>query len=311
MNNPKLSPHIYMYLTMVFLILFTTSASWAEVSCGEVVGPKQFVTLTNDLDCFLPGAAIILDSNSILDLGGHTVDCHGGAFGVQMTGGGSRLKNGTITRCETGVSMEGGGGNIVSNVTAKYNGEGFHILTNNNELRNNKGFRNSSNGFFVENGNNNYLKDNIAKENELHGFLSQGHGNSLTGNRAIANRTEDGFFIDGNRNLVVKNLSKDQMFGIGFGLFGTGHQVISNRSMGNGAGGFLLAGGAQYILQNNTAKDNQDEGILVRSGVIRSTMAGNWAKNNEVLDLVDENPNCADNIWLGNNFDDGNQDCIQ
>jgi parallel beta-helix repeat protein len=51
-------------------------------------------------------------------------------------------------------------------------------------------------------------------------------------------------------------------------------------------------------------------GIGVRNPTSGNTIIGNYAHNNIGVDLADGNPNCDNNVWLGNDFGTANMSCI-
>ena len=178
-------------LSVLLFIVVLASPSWAELTCGAVIGPSEVVTLTEDLVC-PPGTgppALTVESSSILNLGGHTVNC-GNRFrvGIQMNGGGSIAQDGTVTNCSGGVIVLGDGGHAVTKITATGNVSGFRVGSDGNEIRSNTAKENVT-GFFVPGGNRNTFKANLARDNSTFGFFmssgNPGNENTFTKNRAI------------------------------------------------------------------------------------------------------------------------------
>ena len=314
-------------LTVILFIMVFASPSWAEVTCGATIGPSEVVTLTEDLIC--PGGnfetpALIVEAASILNLGGHMLDCEN-AFkdGIRMNGGGSIVQNGTVSRCRiAGVRVGGDGGHLVTNVTATMTQFGFVISSQKNELKNNRSTNNSALGYILDSeANHNTLKENLARGNGRDGFFTNpgASDNTFTKNQSISN-TQRGFFIQGNRNYLTNNLAKDNDEGPndedsednGFEISGNGNQVLSNTSIRNGNDGFQFLNGSGNTVLGNTAKKNGRNGIRLRNSAINSQVVGNTARRNDEADLVDVNLNCDNNEWIGNRFGTADPaDCIQ
>jgi len=105
---------------LLFVLLFA-APSWAELDCGDKIGPHAVAYLTKKLECSgSNGPALTLEGpNAILNLGGHTVDCiDQQRNGIEVIGSGAILKYGTVTNCDNGVVVGGTGGHIITKVTA-------------------------------------------------------------------------------------------------------------------------------------------------------------------------------------------------
>jgi parallel beta-helix repeat protein len=79
---------------------------------------------------------------------------------------------------------------------------------------------------------------------------------------------------------------------------------------GNGGGIGLILNSSDNHVDNNEADSNSFYGIAVAIGSTGNHINGNTALDNRFLDLLDENPNCDDNQWNGNEFDTANMPCI-
>ena len=115
--------------------------AWAQVACGDKIGPGQTVTLTGNVGpCDDVGAAVTVDGGT-LDLGGFTLSCsdtdgdNALPIGILLTGQKAQVRNGTVTGCYDGVRIEGGGKAVVSGVTASQNAnDGVQIQTDKNKV---------------------------------------------------------------------------------------------------------------------------------------------------------------------------------
>ena len=117
-------------LNVLLFLLVLATPSWAELKCGDTIGPGAVATLTKDLECLGPEPGLTLEGGSILNLGGHRIFCDGRDInGVEIRGGGSILQNGLILECLSGVVVGGSGGHIVTKVTAAENNFfGFRVI---------------------------------------------------------------------------------------------------------------------------------------------------------------------------------------
>ena len=304
--------------------LMVPSPSWAEIQCGETIGPNEVAILAQDLTCPGNNPALILEAGSSLNLGGHTVDCNNvNNDGIVVQGSNAILQHGTIMNCSRGVVLNGNGGHTVTKVTAKNNQiQGFIIQSDGNVLSFNKSTGNIRNGYRIFGGSRNFLANNLAKNNTRFGFLIDppGHDNSFTKNWAISNNTDGGFRISGNRNKLGDNLAKNNGDGgadDGFEINGNNNEIFSNKAIGNFGSGFRLGPFPRNIvitgnqLQTNRAEKNKEYGIRVMEGAINGRILANNSERNSLDDLGDDNGNCDNNQWQGNLFRTSNQDCIK
>ena len=228
------------------------------------------------------------------------------------------MQNGTVTNCHFGIKVAGDGGHVVTKVIATGNSQGFRIESDDNEVTYNRAIQNDI-SFVVDEGNRNALKYNLARENNVGFFIRMGDDNLLSKNQAIRNRFEQSFAVFlGSRNKLIENLAKDHgtiPIHHGFQIQGHAHELLSNTAIGGTGDGFHVLPGSGYMVLGNTAKKNGSEGILLNEGAINSQIVGNTSKRNDGTDLVDENPGCDQNQWVGNRFRTSappeNADCIQ
>ena len=302
----------FMFSVTLFL-LGTAAPTTATLACGDTIGPNEVAFLTHDLSCTGISPALTLMGGSILNLGGYTVNCENtvNSVGVLMSESGSILQHGTVTQCKEGVVVTGGGGHIVGKVIAKNNQiRGFFINSDDNELSYTTAIGNMDRGYEVSGGNGNTLKENLAKENQFSGFFqTSGNDNTYIKNRAVAQTGDRGFALFGSGLTVNENYATKNTFG--FELGGNDMTVLSNHAIDNSSVGFLFRPGTGYTVLGNTAKKNFNGGIILAPGAINSTLLGNVARRNTVIDLVDQNADCDNNQWVGNRFRTADPaDCI-
>ena len=340
--QPKVSLFPYVLGWLLFVIV-TGEFSWAALECGDVIAQNEVVTLTQDLTCSGPGApALILESSSTLNLGGHTVDCVNHArSGIIVLGSGATLQQGTVTNCTFGVSLLGAGkhrvkainstqhsfmgfatsqgshGNRLTHSKANRNTM-FGILigtdSNENEVSFSQAIDNNA-GFVVARGNRNTIRNNLAQDNLGNGIFVEGNDNSVVKNKAIANDKIEGvggIMVLGSRNRVLKNFSHNTIRGSGILVQGNEMLLLWNRTTGNFQNGLHLLLGSENWVLGNLANRNQKNGIRLDEGAIDSTILGNLALSNKADDLSDGNSDCDNNTWRLNRFKTTNQpNCIR
>ena len=294
------------------ILFFAVSTSWAEVECGQEIGPDAVAYLTKDLDCSEGLLALTVKSGSVLNLGGHRVTCSGRAFmsGISLTGRGAHLTNGTVSGCFGGVGLGGEGGHTLTKVTVN---NGFFCITigsDDNTLSYNTAGQ-CLIGFFLSEAKRNTLKKNLARGPGFAGFGEEpGEENVYINNRAIGSPMEIGFSIEGNRAKLSGNLAKNANMN-GFTLNGEDMRVRFNTAIGNGEEGFQIETGSGLKVSGNTVLKNKGDGIRLDQGVTNSEVHGNIAFGNKGTDLLDENVDCDENKWRFNFFKTRNQKCIR
>ena len=326
-------------------MLFFSVPSWAEVTCGQQIGPNEKVKLKQDLTCTTIPALTLVGPNATLNLGGHTVACQGTESGIEIEGTNATLKKGTVTDCLAGVVLvASGGGHRVTKVTATNNGfvgffigershgnrldyntarnngdpdsvtgDGFSVSSMDNAIQYNMARGNGRIGFVVGNMvGGNRIAHNVAKENAIGITIAQ-IGGIVKKNVAFKNRAV-GFEIAGPNISIEGNLAKDNGNGDfpeisqGFQIAGENLNLMGNTAIGNLDEGYLVVG-LGHTLKLNTAVKNGTAGI--RSGATDSTFRGNLALGNKGTDLVDEILGCDNNDWKFNFFKTRNQNCIR
>lgn len=269
-------------LGLVVMELF--SPAWADVVCGDTIGPHQTVILQNDiLDCKpdKDGWALIVIGPATLNLNGHRVthtteDKYQKEIGIKVTGQNAKVLNGIVMGFKWGFFVEGDGNHLAQN-TAAYNKKGFTVEGNRNMLNGNRAFNNTSENYQIP-GDKNWLVNNDAYGGDEECFLIDG----------------------GNENWLLNNAA--YVGGSGFVVQGE-----------DGTG----PGGNYNKIWNCTAIGNAEVGILAGKDT-----EGNYIFNNKVSfnglgvtpygnDVQDNNLNCENNNWRKNNFETSNPDCIK
>lgn len=99
---------------MSLVVLAPTPAAATHINCGII---DEDTTLTEDVTGCEGYGLIIRTDNITLDLNGHTVACentYAEQVGILLDDvSGVRVTNGTVTGCDAGISIEGGGGNHI------------------------------------------------------------------------------------------------------------------------------------------------------------------------------------------------------
>jgi parallel beta-helix repeat protein len=321
-------------LAAVLAVLDTgTPLVHAEVSCGDVIGPNQVVSLTRDLGpCPAGPAALTVVGPATLDLNGFAVTCvparSGRPTGIVAVGRRATVRNGSVQGCGTGVEVLGEGAHRIEGVTAALTddgggGDGFVVESDGNRLLGNAAVQNGGNGFRVVVADRNRLTGNVAFFNDRAGFEVQiGVGNVLQDNRASDNAIM-GFHIDagpfspgGGRNTVKRNTSTGNQ--TGFYVDGEdGSRLTGNTARTNRTDGIFLIFADRVKLAGNTSQDNGESGIVVAASddtvVSRNTALNNDRAPDTVqsFDLLETLTGCGTNRWRGNVFVTSNEPCIR
>jgi hypothetical protein len=89
--------------------------------------------------------------------------------------------------------------------------------------------------------------------------------------------------------------------------------VVNNTADNNAGSGIVLDSNTTgNQVHANTTNTNGFDGIRVAVGSTNNVLTANSAEFNLVFDLEDNNPNCDDNVWEGNEFNTANpSSCIQ
>ncbi len=303
-------------------------------------------TLDADLTCARgPGLVIAADSVTV-DLGGHTVAGSGDAgmagAGILFRGvSGATVRNGTVTRFDAGVVIDGGSANVVENLTVEDNigspdGElGDGIVINNsginrvqaNTVRRNGPFSGISLGPSAVA---NEVRDNTVADNDMaHLGVSEIarqtmgiriEGPAANHNRIVANSVT-GSGADGIVVLATCDNPADEPPCVGTPP-NEHNEIIANTASGNGRSGRgagvrifsmpLPMPPVHNTLRDNVADDNSNYGIAIDAAALFSpgnTATGNRGHGNGEFDGSDGTlmPPCGRNVWEDNEFGSVNQ----
>ncbi|MDQ6798370.1 MAG: right-handed parallel beta-helix repeat-containing protein [Actinomycetota bacterium] len=304
------------------------------------------LTLEADLTRVGGPALVITVDNATVDLGGHTVRGSGEAgmagAGILFRGvSGATVRNGTVTRFDAGVVIDGGSANVVENLTVEDNvgspdGElGDGIVVNNsgkNEVRANIVRRNGpfSGISLGPSSTANEVRENIVADNNMaHLGASEVarqtmgiriEGPAANHNRIVAN-TVTGSGADGIVVLATCDNPADEPPCVGTPP-NEHNEIIANTASDNGRSGRgagvrifsmpLPIPPAHNILRDNVADDNANYGIAIDAAALFSpgnTATGNRGHGNGEFDGSDGTlmPPCGHNHWEDNDFGSVNQ----
>ncbi len=257
------------------------------VSCGDTIGPWEYVSLDADLNCDTDPALTVVGP-AVLNLNGYEVHCNNPSNnGIEIEGWYATVKNGLITDCREGVVVGGYGYHRVRGLEitdSAITDAGIVVNSKRNRIEDNNVHDNDGTGILV-NGSYNTLKRNRSDGNDLHGiqvFFS--NRNYLYDNTADGNLL-DGFLIVGNDNFFWHNSAN-----------------------GNTIFGFSISGDFNVFLLNS-AIGNTDDGIVNNFGANDNTYKFNTALDNDT-DLFDFQENCDNNVWKFNTFVTKDPACI-
>ncbi len=170
------------------------SAATQTIACGQSI--SGIVTAANNIGPCTGGDAIrITTSGTVLDLGGHSIKCNNAnnhtrveQVGIHLIGASNvTVRNGEVSNCDAGVSIDGGGRNTISNIRAHDNIA--HVLvagpvdvTNPLTTPCNIG-----DGITTDNSSGNTIKGNVVTHNGPYSGISlvdASNNNKVTGNQA-------------------------------------------------------------------------------------------------------------------------------
>lgn len=330
-------------LTTASLMLGLTTAApaFAQVQCGDTIGPNETVVLQGNVGpCDQPTGGLTVIGPATLDLNGFVLFCAdldsdgSVSTGIVIDGAKATLRNGVVRECDNGVFVQGTGKHRLTGLTATANrSRGFVILrgSHNNTVVRNSATENGDTGFVISGADNDKLEENMAVRNHKRGFGISGDRNKLSRNTASDN-DDTGFVIVGGERHTLRHNTASQNHNRGFDVAGERHTltrntalqnlrqgiIVNSRGMGhklsgntadaNGFAGFEIKGD-QNKVQRNRAENNQGSGILLGSDAAENRISKNVALNNNQagaarqFDLVDDSPDCGTNTWKNNTFD--------
>lgn len=283
----------------------------AAVECGDVLTATE--QLDQDLICTTDPALTL--SGGQLDLEGHSVVCDGTLVGIVLEGEGGELSDGAVVGCQLAVAVRGVGSHSVARVTVSVadrdpedeaGAEGIRVEaeSDRNLLLYNRVLLGGTNAIRI-NGASNRVVGNAVSGSER-GIRVDGTDNLIARN-AIGGVAE-GIEVRGERNQIRNNQiagALDQ----GVELRGDNNTVVDNLTLNAVADGVSIFSSGNEV-RGNGVFDNADEGIIVVETATSNRVVDNSAFGNGT-DLVDQNLNCADNVWTDNAFETADpDDCI-
>jgi parallel beta-helix repeat protein len=330
--------------SLVILSMVVVQASpAASEQCGLVVS-SSYTLSGNITGCNGTTPIEVTGDNLVLDLGGYTVSCvqnvHGEGPGIHVGFHQNvTIRNGTVQYCDSGIYLEGGGHNTLTNLNlldnvgplngASIYGEGIQLYhSHNNQITNNRVMRNgtfSGMNFYDSSGNT--ITGNLVSDNNIIQVDSAHGGPTIMQDIGIWLIWIGDFPDPGvTQNVVANNqVTNNGLDGIQLSTNTTSNTVRSNMLVGNGCG--QVAGirngdgiavfGQSSLIQANGVQRNCGNGIYVRNNRHNHQILSNQTTANNTkpgtspqFDLKDDNPNCDSNAWQGNVQGTRNQPCI-
>jgi parallel beta-helix repeat protein len=265
----------------------------ANPPCGAVV--TAGLTLTGDLNC--PGTALYVTGvNIVVNLNGYAVignDLTG--TGIEVSGAGVQLVNGTVRRYATGVSVKPGrseqqpAGNRLDRLRITGNKVGVELIwAKATTIVESQVYDNRSLGLRIAAASTDgqIVRNRFAK-NGTGISLSQGSTqNRIAGNEISGNTTGVRFLNGGSGSVLEENtIAYNTDYGVDISGPGSSHNIVRrNQLTYNGVGAVLAFGGATQTgnqLLYNTASRNRGPGIAVFGDPFPDTiLEGNLVEHN-------------------------------
>ncbi len=307
-------------LSATSLVVGANPAAAAHVTCGQTIVAST--TFDSNVGPCSEGLTIGAD-NVVLDLNGFTLSgtpASGEGPGILVDGRtGVTVRNGTVTQFDSGVAIEGGSGNTVTNM----------------DIRANRGTGDYGEGVLVFQSTGNTVSNNRITNNGQYGGISMlvGSNNLIENNQIVGNnmsttntsgiRLENAGRMASNGNTVRGNLVQGSgLDGIQIFAGGSDNRISGNTVLNNNRDGITaFAGSNRNIIEDNQVRFNgygpiNGNGIYIRAGAgnfaapAGNIIRGNVASGNRVLDLRDGQPTCGTNVWTANTGVTGNPPCV-
>ncbi|HJH25498.1 MAG TPA: hypothetical protein C5S37_01720 [Methanophagales archaeon] len=172
----------------------------------------------------------VTKDNVTLNCNGATIKGAGAGIGVKILGkNGVIVNNCVVQNHSSGIYIGDGSSNCqMTNITAKFNANGFHLDgAIGNQLQNNTANANA-NGFYLYNSDENQLQNNTVNGNDKGFYLYRSDSNQFQGN--IVNANADGFHLYRVRyNQIYDNRVEDNT---GYGI-NCSYDVVANKIYNN------------------------------------------------------------------------------
>lgn len=239
-----------------------------HVSCGQSI--QMSIRLANSLNGCAEHGLVIDNVNVTLDLNGQHITGNGmdddnglTEIGVLALADGARVKNGSVSGFEVGVTIEGADAKVVR-VRSLGNVAGMRVIGADVLVKKSSASFNDSAGIIVDAPGGNILKSRF-EGNEWYGvaFSAASAGSKLvkstaTGNSHIGAPTrEAGIWIFANDVLVKDSVSNaNALFGVLVENVVSDIKFRGSEFSYNGRHGVSLEGGNSFEFNDNTAKRN-------------------------------------------------------
>lgn len=291
-------------MTLLAGLALAVPAQAAVLACGQTI--TQSTTLDNDLGpC--PGHGIIIGADNItFNLNGRTIT---GTTGIGEGAGvlilnrtGVTVTNGTVSRFDIGVAIDGGSNNTVSRLTARDNiggagtigGDGIAIMSSrgnrilDSQTINNAPF--SGIGLYSRRDSQHPGTPGVARDNYIaRNFVA----NNIIGRNLVTPQDTDNDGVRVENDAVFNTFENNRVTGNGLdgiSLFADtadnivrGNQVDGNgfyrTTARRGSGIIVFTRSTRNVIENNTVTRNADSGIDIRPPL--STFPG--ATNNRIV----------------------------
>jgi parallel beta-helix repeat protein len=270
------------------------AASTPVTECGQELSEPGDYHLAQDLGPCAGHGVVITASDVRLSLAGHTIT--GAAsegscepqigIDVRSPAEGVRISGGTVTRFADGVSLTGQSRATALRVVDNC---GFGIMV-------------VGTGAQV---------DTSLVSGSVDGILLCGTTEALVTANDVFGNSRYGVILScadsgHDRNQVLRNVLRENGLptgdGGGVGVFGGDeHHIAGNNITGNLLG-ITLVSTARTVIEDNAVNGNLTNGIVLTGWAHDTSVSGNTAYRNGLLDLQDDNA-CGTNTWTSNLFE--------
>jgi len=262
-------------------------------ACGQVLDAPGQYHLTGDLGPCPGNGVVIAASNVHFTLAGFALsgtakangcDFEKAGIGVLVQASGLplssvRVSGGTVTGFFGGVVLEASNSRVSAMTLADSCLYGILVS-----------------------GNRNLVDTNVVTGSDFAGVaLVEASRATVRSNHVSANAS-CGLFINGSdRNKIRSNILENNGGGGVCAESGDGNSIVGNAADGNGDG-ISVGAVTGTLVRDNTANRNRGMGIAIGAGGSTSTVTGNTARSNDIVDLSDANADCDANVWKQNTF---------
>lgn len=307
-------------LVATTLVVGAGPAAAGHVTCGQVITVST--TFDGNVGPCSTGLVIAAD-NITIDLGTYTLSgttALGEGPGILVDGRtGVTVRNGTVTGFDSGVAIDGGSGNTLTQL----------------RLSDNRGTGDYGEGALVLASTGNTVSNNVIRNNGPYGGISllrashnlvernQIIGNNMSTTNTSGIRLENAGNAASNSNTVRNNVvSGSGLDGIQVFSRGSDNVISRNVVTGNNRDGInVFAGGNRNTIEDNQVRNNgfgpiPGSGIFVRGAAgsqpapANNIIRRNGTSGNAQFDLRDGTTNCGTNVWTANQGVTGTPPCV-